>query len=250
MDFLAFRLYAPMASWGDVAVGEHRPSQNYPGRSAVLGLLGAALGIRRDEEARLGALSAAFGVAVAVYGSGALLRDYHTTQVPSASAMKKRPHRTRTDELAFPKAELNTILSTRDYRTDALSVVLVWAKATPPVSLDALREALLRPHYVLYLGRKSCPPAMPLQPRCIQADSLLTALDLAKFGPIDGLRGLDRLQRLAWEGEQWDRDVPGATVFSAPRKDDPVSRARWQFADRTEYVAVFQPHAPNAKEVA
>ncbi len=250
MDFLAFRLYAPLASWGDVAVGEHRPSQNYPGRSAVLGLLAAALGIRRDEEARLAALSDAFGVAVAVYDNGALLRDYHTTQVPSASALKKRPHRTRSDELAFPKSELNTILSTRDYRTDACSVVLVWAKATPPVSLDALREALLRPHYVLYLGRKSCPLAMPLQPRIVHAEALLEALQRADFKPIEGLRDADRLQRLAWEGEQWSRELPGAMVFSTPRKDDPVSRARWQFADRTEYVAVFAPQQPDAKEVA
>lgn len=248
MDFLAFRLYAPLASWGDVAVGGHRPSQNYPGRSAVLGLLAAALGIRRDEEARLGAMSDAFGVAVAVYASGSLLRDYHTAQVPSASDLKKRPHRTRSDELAIPKAELNTILSTRDYRTDALSVVLVWAKAEPPISLDALREALFRPHYVLYLGRKSCPPAMPLQPRIVEADSLLEALQQADFKPIEGLRDVHRLQRLAWEGEQWSRELPGAMVFSAPRKDDPVSRARWQFADRTEYVAIFN-HGSGAEEV-
>lgn len=249
MDFLAFRLYAPLASWGDVAVGEHRPSQNYPGRSAVLGLLAAALGIRRDEEARLAALSDAFGVAVAVYASGSLLRDYHTAQVPSASLLKKHPHRTRSDELVFPKAELNTILSTRDYRSDACSVVLVWAKAEAPVSLDALREALLHPHYVLYLGRKSCPPACPLQPQRIQGDTLLQALDATAFATIDELRHDKGPQRLAWEGEQWSRELPGAMVFSAPRKDDPVSRARWQFADRTEYVAVFHPES-GAKEVA
>ena len=51
MDILVFRLYGPMASWGEIAVGENRHTANYPSKSALLGLLGAALGIERDDEA-------------------------------------------------------------------------------------------------------------------------------------------------------------------------------------------------------
>lgn len=244
MDFLAFRLYAPLASWGDVAVGEHRPSRSYPGRSAMLGLLAAALGVRRDQDERLTALSEGYGFAVAVYRSGVLLRDYHTTQVPGAKDMKKRPHRTRADELAVPKRDLNTILSTRDYREDALSVVLVWVRGeAPPYSLEALREALLRPRFVLYLGRKSCPPAHPLNPHIVRADSLWSAVNGARFESIKELRDANLLERLAWEP---DENVPdglpddrAVSQFSAPRKDEPRSRTRWQFADRTECVALF-----------
>ena len=239
MDFLAFRLYAPLSSWGDVAVGEHRPSQAYPGRSAVLGLLAAALGIRRDQDESLAAMSRALGIAVAVYSSGTLLRDYHTTQVPSEKDLKKRPQRTRADELAVPKSDLNTILSTRDYREDALCVVLIWIKAEPPPqTLDALQAALLRPRFTLYLGRKSCPPACPLQPQIVHAISLWRALAEAKFVAIDGLSTDDRLQRLAWE-EGVAHGLPGQpTIFSTPRKDDPRSRARWQFSDRIEWVGL------------
>lgn len=50
-DYLIFRLYAPLASWGEAAVGETRPIATYPGKGAVLGLLGAALGVRRDDDA-------------------------------------------------------------------------------------------------------------------------------------------------------------------------------------------------------
>ncbi|WP_295540003.1 CRISPR-associated protein Cas5, partial [Thiolapillus sp.] len=50
-DYLVFQLYAPLASWGGQAVGQERPSDDHPGRSALLGLLAAALGIRREEEA-------------------------------------------------------------------------------------------------------------------------------------------------------------------------------------------------------
>ena len=52
MRFLLFTLYAPMGSFGEIAVGERRMSWARPGRSAVLGLVAAAQGIERgDEEA-------------------------------------------------------------------------------------------------------------------------------------------------------------------------------------------------------
>ena len=44
-DYLLLRLYGPLASWGEIAVGESRHSAVQPSRSALLGLLGAALGI-------------------------------------------------------------------------------------------------------------------------------------------------------------------------------------------------------------
>jgi CRISPR system Cascade subunit CasD len=49
MEYLLFRLYGPLASWGEIAVGESRHTATYPGKSALLGLLAAALGIRRDD---------------------------------------------------------------------------------------------------------------------------------------------------------------------------------------------------------
>ena len=36
-DYLVFRLYGPMASWGQAAVGGDRPTDIQPSRSAVLG---------------------------------------------------------------------------------------------------------------------------------------------------------------------------------------------------------------------
>ena len=52
MEYLLFRLYGPLASWGEIAVGESRHTAAYPGKAALIGLLAAALGIRRDEEER------------------------------------------------------------------------------------------------------------------------------------------------------------------------------------------------------
>jgi len=240
MKFLLFRLYAPLASWGDVAVGEFRPSLGYPGRSSLLGLLGAALGIDRDDDTRYSELDRELAFAVAVYSEGTLLRDFHTAQVPGATDLKGRPHRTRADELTVPRHDLNTILSTRDYRQDALCVAGVWTRNDAAVHLGDVRAALERPRFALYLGRKACPPAMPLSPQVMEANDFRAALDGARFPGMEELSAMkfpNRPLRVAWEGPP---DVAGwAPSFSVSRKDAPLSRRRWQFCDRTERVALI-----------
>ena len=107
-DFLVFQLQGALASWGDVAVGEFRGTRDDPGAAALVGLLGAALGIDRGDDAAHAALRDGYAWAVGTLGGGTLLRDYHTTQVPGRADMKHRPHRTRRDELSLPKPVLNT----------------------------------------------------------------------------------------------------------------------------------------------
>jgi CRISPR system Cascade subunit CasD len=141
-DYLLFRLYGPLASWGETAVGEVRPTAVWPGRSAIIGLLSAAMGIRRGEEKRLRELADACGVAVCVESSGELLRDYHTIQVPPERRGVR--YLTRRDELN--SETLNTLLSQRDYRSDAYYIVAVWAKeAASRDMLTRLQETAL-PH--------------------------------------------------------------------------------------------------------
>jgi CRISPR system Cascade subunit CasD len=240
MKFLLFRLYAPLASWGDVAVGEFRPSLGYPGRSALLGLIGAALGIERSSEDGHRRLDGALAFAVAVYSEGALLRDYHTAQVPGAAILKKRPHRTRADELALPRHELNTILSRRDYRQDAVSIAGACLRAghSDP-DLETIQAALQQPRFTLYLGRKACPPALPFSPKLVDADTFRAAIEAAAFPAIEELTGpaLPSVPiRVAWED---GIDVGWPQSFTVPRKDAPRSRRRWQFGDRTERVALI-----------
>jgi CRISPR system Cascade subunit CasD len=257
MRYLLFPLYAPLASWGDVAVGEFRPSFNYPSRSALLGLLGAALGLERSDEEAHAELSAGYGVAVAMYEEGRLLRDYHTAQIASKSTFDDQPRRVRADELQVPlekrKKHLQTILSTRDYRQDAISLVCLWCKQdSPRWTLDELGTALDEPRFVLYLGRKSCPPALPLKPEIVEANDIRAALTLAA-PQLDKLSAqLSRktpltLCRVAWEeGAQ-----PGyQETFNVPRKDEVRSRRRWQFGDRVEFVALIASNEGLSEEDA
>jgi CRISPR system Cascade subunit CasD len=232
MLFLVFQLQGALAAWGEVAVGEYRGSGDHPGASALTGLLGAALGVRRDDEPANSALRDGYLFAVGTVNAGVQLRDYHTAQVPGRSDLKGRPHRTRRDELAVPKRDLNTILSTRDYRQGAAWVVAVQPTATAPHSLETLAQALRQPRFVLYLGRKSCPPTAPLAPAVTEAASAHAALNayLSAADPPANLHSL------AWA----DGVEAGVTPhLSVPRKDRLIRRRGWQFGDRTEHLALL-----------
>lgn len=232
-NYLLFQLYGPLASWGDIAVGEYRPSFAHPSKSAIIGLLAAALGIRRDEEERQNSLAATFSFAVRVDAMGVLLRDYHTTQVPSAK--RGVTHYTRQSELAID--DLNTILSSRDYLCDAVYTVAITVANGSPYSLEEFASALAMPVFTLYLGRKSCPLAMPLHPQIVNAATLRDAL--ASVPPIAELTDIISKDdtNVFWEG---DIESGLACQQVIIRRDEPRSRKRWQFSDRRENYGVFR----------
>lgn len=232
MEHLVMYLTAPLASWGEPAVGEFRPTASWPGESALLGLLGAALGIERDDAKMQTALQQSFRFAVGVLSEGDLLRDYHTAQAPSRSDMKGRPHRTRRDELSISKQDLNTILSTRDYRQNGAWLVAVVKAAGAFWSLQQMTEALIRPRFVLYLGRKSCPLAAPLAPKCLEVANVQDAFNQY----LTDMQGTTRLTRIVW-GEGVDAGV--VADITVPRKDRVIARKGWKFGDHMEHSCLL-----------
>jgi len=245
-EYLIFRLYGMMASWGDIAVGEFRPTFDRPSKSAIIGLISAAIGIQRDEEERLRDLATAYSVAIRIDASGFLLRDYHTAQVPpSGKGKKKLVFPTRKDELSVPKDDLNTILSTRDYRCDALYTICLWNRASfPPFPLSAMKQHLENPVFQLYLGRKSCPLSLPLLPQIVQANSISEAFSQVRFPDYQFLKKLNPSGdiRIYWE----DDDNTGyKSIHTVQRRDDPLSRKRWQFGNRTEQYTMI-PKSPGS----
>jgi len=243
--YLTFALVAPLASFGAIAVGERRSGWDRPGRSAVLGLVGACLGLHRDDDAGQEALASGYSVALLCHSPGRLLADYHTTQVPSAR--RGRRYATRAAELAEP--DLNTILSRRDYRSGAWHLGAVWPRGdTARWTLDELAGAMRQPGFVPYLGRKSCPLGLPLYPIIEDAADAPAALEARhRSGPEASFKGPDgRSLRgvLADPPAETiiaiDADDPTAagphhrrTEF---RRDQPRSRRRWQFDLREEAV--------------
>lgn len=240
-EYLVFQLYAPLASWGEPAVGEVRHTSPVPSRSALLGLLAAALGIRRDEEARLAQFNAHYRFAVrALSRREGWLRDYHTVQMPREE--RKRVRYTRRDELCSdPEQGLETLLTAREYRCDAYYHVAVGATEGAPVTLSQLAQALRTPVFPLYLGRKSCPLALPLAPHML-CGSLAEVWRQVDNMPLLNDPALEFINQpdgsCYWEPGE---DVAESDAMMAvERGDQPTSRRRWQFTTRIQCHGVLK----------
>ncbi len=232
-DFLLFTLAAPLASFGGLAGHERRGTGNRPGRSAVLGQLGAALGVdRRDPEGQA-ALATGYGVAVRTLSAGHPVRDYHTIQtVPRGRA---RGAATRAQAMSAAGRGLETTITVRDYRADVAFTVAVWARDGARWPLSALAAALHRPVFVLWLGRKGCPPAAPLAPRFVaaaDAAAALTADSISAEQPgLSGARWRAIGGEIAGDLDGLPDPLPaGARLEEA--WDQPGSRQTWQFRPR------------------
>ncbi len=227
-EHLVFLLSAPLASFGGYAGHERRGSGTVPIRSAVLGLVGAALGIDRKDSEGQAALRA-YSVAVQSFQASTPLRDYHTVQtVPTAKV--KRPA-TRNRALARIGRDANTVITVRDYRCDVLIGVALWGEGR--WALEDLAAHLRRPRFPLYLGRKSCPLASPLNPDFVTAES-----------PVEALAGIEIPEWLCSVG--WsERDRSRHLVHSDPVDGfgpppphervpgEPLDRQAWTFGECT-----------------
>lgn len=238
-EHLVVTLTASLGAMGDLAGHERRGTAPWPARSAILGLLGAALGIDRQDETGQGAL-ASWRMATGLLGwtdarrrgwLGQPLRDYHTVQtVPSGV---RRP-RTRRDALVRGRAEgrLATVLTTRDYVTGCAFLVALWGG-----DLAAAGAALRRPVFVPYFGRKACPLDAPLDPKVVEASTPVEALTRPRELP-PWLVGL-RVERVATDHFPGVEAWPGRVVET--RWDEPRDRRSWHFGPREVSVLTLPP---------
>jgi len=138
---LLLRLQGPMQSWGTASRFDERDTQLEPSKSAVIGLVCAALG--RDRREPIDDL-AALRMGVRVDREGALMSDYHTA-VNIVSADAKRKDRAS--------------VGRRYYLSDAVFLVGLEGEHT---LLEQCYGALRNPVWPLALGRKSFVPSMPI----------------------------------------------------------------------------------------
>ena len=89
MSTLLVRLAAPLQAWGLESKFDVRRSGREPTKSGVIGLVAAALGIRRNEDERLAEL-AAMRFGVRVDREGVMIRDFHTARTPVTAYVTQR----------------------------------------------------------------------------------------------------------------------------------------------------------------
>ncbi|WP_101069142.1 type I-E CRISPR-associated protein Cas5/CasD [Roseovarius salinarum] len=222
-DYVVFSLVAPIGAFGGPAGHERRGSEAWPGRGAILGLLGAALGVRRDEADALAALGR-WKMAVSALSHGPALRDFHTVQTVPAARIK-RP-RTRAHATAALTHRDNAMITRRDYRMDCAFGIALWDGPDP----DALVTALANPVFTPYLGRKSCPLSAPMGPLRVNAENPLHALEQVKIPPF--LDVDPRQPVFVASDEPLENDG-----YSELHWDVPIDREKWHFAARQVHVA-------------
>lgn len=174
---LCFTLCAAYGAWGvslSSATTAWRATDLDPPKSALVGLMGAALGLERPH---LGDLAAAVTVAVRT-GSRPTREsrpDYHT--VSRARKPRDRTRWSRFEELRPALSGLEhpgALLSRREYWSTGLWTVAV---AAAPDLLARLDGALQQPRWVLYAGRKACTLALPPDPQTVVAPGPFVALE-------------------------------------------------------------------------
>ena len=169
---LFLRLEGPLQAWGDNSKFVIRRTMDAPTKSGVLGLLCCAMGLPRpavarepidDDELRRIAdgfekdrpntvlqLLNTLKMAVRIDRSGTRWWDYHT--VGAGIGMLTAEGKVKT-------GAQGTLISRREYLCDASFLV---ALRGDEKLIQCVRSALENPKWALYLGRKSCPPSLPV----------------------------------------------------------------------------------------
>ena len=200
--WLVLRLEAPLLSFGAVAIDNYGVTWDFPALSMLTGLLANALGYERTEREAHQALQDRI-----IFASRredepyhGVLTDYQNARIYESEAawtsrgvVEKRnkgesynaTEVTDDTQGRVTKRKYMTHQRFRDYHPDALVAVVLTLRPPPGTdlpggrahpSLDDLANALDRPERPLFIGRKPCLPAWPLNAGLIEAETAHAAL--------------------------------------------------------------------------
>lgn len=182
--YLILRLEGPMQAWGTHTFEDFRPSNLFPTRSGLLGLIGACLGIDRRDHGRAKQLAESVEFTVRV--DRKVMRP--NAEKPMLKAALKLPDFHTVEDACKVDGSTNKhpVVSRREYLFDAAFTVVIGSKSEAIVTLEAIAHALGCPYYTPVLGRRSCPITRPLlEGDAIEASDARAAL--ASALPIGGL---------------------------------------------------------------
>lgn len=165
MKTILLKFAGPLQAWGTDSHFEIRHTDFHPSKSAVIGLIAASLGYRRDEDEKIRKLNE-MDFAVRIDQKGRLLRDYHIVQKNKKTGSVNR-----------------TYVTHRYYLEDA--VFLVAVSHSEDEFIDVIEEGLRRPYFQQFMGRRSLP--LPI-------DCLLE---------VENKSSIQCLQDRQWEAAPW-----------------------------------------------
>jgi len=217
MQHLILRIDGVMQAWGGHTYEDYRPTEIFPTRSGIVGLLAACLGIERAETAKLQNLASSIMLTVRsenrnINSQCTRIIDYHTIKNP----------RTVKDVLEAGgtiNGENSTVVSKRQYLCDSIFTVAIGQNENAGYCLDTIAAAIKKPVFTPFLGRRSCPLSRPLFETWIDADNGIEAI--RSYGGTSGIIY---------------SEVVGANGVPLRIRDVPLYGRVRQFATRTIYV--------------
>jgi CRISPR system Cascade subunit CasD len=217
MSALAFYIDAPLQSWGASSKFQYRETNSFPTKSALIGLIAAALGIDKhgaDETNKLRTLTDLKLTVVRVEKpehKPSRMMDFHTV---GGGYDKKAP---LWEKMSIPKkasgAPFGTVITRRSYLTDASFIAILEGELE---TLQQVHSALMDPVWGVWFGRKTCLPASPLTPtmgeeRQQAFDALLERLPEQTAAPIEQFEYQEEI------------DVSSPTDGSFYQSDQPIA---------------------------
>jgi len=159
MKHLALYLRAPLQSWGTSSKFGDRGTLDAPTRSGLLGLIAAACGVDKNDEARDRdwlARAARLSFEVVGFKRGDRMTDYHTV---GARYDKCDPWQKRMIPTTADGKPRGTDLTHRDYLSDSIFGAVL---SGDDALVAEMAAALENPVWGVWLGRKSCIPTEPV----------------------------------------------------------------------------------------
>lgn len=182
--WLVLRLEAPLVSFGAVAIDNYGVTWDFPALSMLTGLLANALGYERTERAAHQALQDRLVIASRRDDEpyeGTLTDVQNVAMEKSDKGWTTRGEPEGRDGGSYGGPHRRF----RDFHPDSLVTVVVTLQRSttadeisgrPAPSLDDLASALDRPQRPLFIGRKPCLPAVPINAGMITAKTAHAAL--------------------------------------------------------------------------
>jgi len=152
---LFLRLEGPLQSWGRDSKFVIRRTGEAPTKSGVLGMVCSAMGVGRSDARPVLSRLNSLRMGVRIDRPGTIRPDYHTVGAGIGIL--------RADGLGIKRTattkQLETLVTRRYYLCDASFLVALQGE---PDLILPVHRALANPRWPLFLGRKSCPPAVPV----------------------------------------------------------------------------------------
>lgn len=137
MKTILLKFAGPLQSWGTDSKFETRHTDRFPSKSGVIGILSAAFGFKRDDDANIQKFNQ-LDYAVRIDQEGELLKDYHIAQKHNKKGAFDRSY-----------------VTNRYYLQDAVFTVALGHEDEEWMA--SIEKALRYPYFQPFLGRRSNP---------------------------------------------------------------------------------------------